>query len=56
MPYYLKLYTEYNGYCTGDKKKNKNLIKLIDDGVKYAKEAGIRCTLSPIFIVEIGQL
>jgi len=38
----LAMYTaEYNGYCTGDENNRKKLLKLIDDGVKYAKEAGL---------------
>lgn len=38
----LAMYTsEYNGYCTGDAANRKKLLKLIDDGVKYASEAGL---------------
>lgn len=38
----LALYTEeYNGYCTGDAANRKKLEKCIDDGVKYATEAGL---------------
>jgi len=38
----LAMYTaEYNGYCTGDAANRQRLIKLIDDGVKYAEEAGL---------------
>ena len=38
----LAMYTaEYNGYCTGDATNRQKLIKLIDDGVKYAEDAGL---------------
>jgi len=38
----LAMYTaEYNGYCTGDEENRKKLVKLIDDGVRYAKKAGL---------------
>lgn len=38
----LAMYTaEYNGYCTGDAVNQKRLEKCIDDGVKYATNAGM---------------
>lgn len=38
----LALYTgEYNGYCTGDAKNRKALERRIDQGVQYAKKAGL---------------
>lgn len=38
----LAMYTaEYNGYCTGDAQNQKNLEKLIDNGVRYATKAGL---------------
>ena len=38
----LAMYTaEYNGYCTGDAQNRKNLEKLIDNGVRYASNAGL---------------
>ena len=46
----LAMYTaEYNGYCTSDEENRKKLVKLIDDGVRYAKEAGL-----PLFVSEYG--
>ena len=38
----LAMYTaEYNGYCTGDANNRKTLERLVDNGVKYAKKAGL---------------
>ena len=38
----LAMYTsEYNGYCTGDAANRKKLEKNIDNGVRYATEAGL---------------
>lgn len=38
----LAMYTaEYNGYCTGDDANRKNLEKLVDNGVRYATNAGL---------------
>ncbi len=38
----LAMYTaEYNGYCTGDAENKKKLEKLIDEGVRYADDAGL---------------
>lgn len=38
----LAMYTaEYNGYCTGGTQNQKNLKKLIDQGVSYATELGM---------------
>lgn len=38
----LAMYTsDYNGYCTGDAANKSRLLKLIDDGVKYATDTGL---------------
>lgn len=38
----LAMYTaEYNGYCTGDAANQRKLEKYIDNGVKYATNAGL---------------
>lgn len=38
----LAMYTaEYNGYCTGDAENRKKLEKLVDDGVRFATDAGL---------------
>lgn len=38
----LAMYTgEYNGYCVGGSANQKKLEKLIDDGVRYATDAGL---------------
>ena len=38
----LAMYTEeYNGYCTGDAANQRKLEKYIDNGVKYAANAGL---------------
>ena len=38
----LAMYTaEYNGYCTGDASNRRKLEACIDNGVKYATNAGM---------------
>lgn len=52
----LAMYTaEYNGYCTGDASNRRKLEACIDNGVKYATNAGMYVIIDWHILSEAGQ-